>query len=149
MTRSSFLAQLQKGAAIPPPAVRDARRELAAELLRDSGLEIGALHLPMVLPAGVGVRYVDRMTVAKLRAHCPELDDRDLAPVYVVVDGQLLSTIAPESVAFIVANHFLEHCEDPIETIKTHLGKLRPAGVLFYAVPDSTTRLTSGGHRCR
>ena len=43
---------------------------------------------------------------------------------------------SPQSVDFIIANHFLEHCEDPIRTIETHLGKLRPGGVLFYAVPD-------------
>jgi len=90
----------------------------------------------MVLPAGVSVRYVDRMTLPELRAHYPELDGQDLAPVDVVDDGELLSTIEPESVDFIVANHFLEHCEDPIRTIETHLGKLRPGGILFYAVPD-------------
>ena len=114
-------------------------------VVRGSGIEIGALHLPMVLPAGVSVRYVDRMTVPELRAHYPELDGQDLAPVDVVDDGELLSTIEPESVDFIVANHFLEHCEDPIRTIGTHLGKLRPGGVLFYAVPTSATRSISGG----
>ena len=57
-------------------------------------------------------------------------------PVDVVDDGELLSAIEPESTDFIIANHFLEHCEDPIGTITTHLGKLRPGGVLFYAVPD-------------
>ena len=132
----SYLARLQDGAATPPPAVGDTRHELAAELLRGSGIEIGALHLPMVLPARVSVRYVDRMTVPELRVHYPELDGQELAPVDVVDDGELLSTIEPESVDFIVANHFLEHCEDPIRTIETHLGKLRPGGVLFYAVPD-------------
>jgi SAM-dependent methyltransferase len=104
--------------------------------MRGSGVEIRALHLPMLLPAGVRVRYVDPMTVPKLRAHYPELDGQDLAPVDVVDDGELLSTVEAESVDFIIANHFLEHCEDPIRTIETHLGKLRQGGVLFYAVPD-------------
>ena len=117
-------------------AVRDIRTELAAQLLRGSGIEIGALHAPMVLPVGVNVRYVDRMTVPELRAHYPELESQHLVPVDIVDDGELLSTFEPESVDFIVANHFLEHCEDPIRTIETHLGKLRPGGVLFYAVPD-------------
>jgi SAM-dependent methyltransferase len=130
------LLSISRGAATPPPVARDTRRELATELVRGSGIEIGALHLPMVLPAGVNVRYVDRMTVPELRAHYPELDGQDLAPVDVVDDGETLSTIEPESVDFILANHFLEHCEDPIRTITTHLGKLRPGGMLFYAVPD-------------
>ncbi len=132
----SPMAGLDDQPAESPQAVRDTRQELASELLRGSGVEIGALHLPMVLPAGARVRYVDRMTVPELRAHYPELEGWDLAPVDVVDDGELLSTIEPESVDFIVANHFLEHCEDPIRTIETHLGKLRPGGVLFYAVPD-------------
>jgi len=129
------LRALTRGAATPPPVVTDTRRELADDLLRGSGIEIGALHLPTVLPAGVSVRYVDRMTVPELRTHYPDLEG-DLAPVDVVDDGERLSTIGPESVDFIVANHFLEHCEDPIGTITTHLGKLRPGGLLFYAVPD-------------
>ena len=120
----------------PPSPLRDTRRELATEFFHGSGIEIGALHLPMALPAGVNVRYVDRMTLPKLREHYPELGGLDLAPVDVVDDGELLSTFEPESLDFVVANHFLEHCEDPIGTIDTHLGKLRPGGVLFYAVPD-------------
>ena len=127
---------MNRVATTPPPVLRDTRRELAAEFFRGRGIEIGALHLPMAMPAGVGVRYVDRMTVPELRAHYPELDGQDLAPVDLVDDGELLATVEPESVDFIVANHFLEHCEDPIRTIETHLGKLRPGGVLFYAVPD-------------
>ena len=90
----------------------------------------------MALPPGTRVRYVDRMEVEDLRAHYPELRDWDLAVVDVVDDGERLRTIKLESVDFIVANHFLEHCEDPIATIETHLSKLRPGGVLFYAVPD-------------
>ena len=131
-----YLYSISQGAATPPPVARDTRRELAAEFFRGDGIEIGALHLPMPMPAGVSVRYVDRMSVAELREHYPELDGQDVADVDVVDDGETLSTIEPQSVDFIVANHFLEHCEDPIRTLTTHLGKLRPGGVLFYAVPD-------------
>ena len=119
-----------------PPAPGNARHELATEFLRGRGLEIGALHLRMWLPDGVSVRYVDRMSVEDLRHHYPELAALDLAPVDVIDDGERLDTVGPESVDFIVANHFLEHCQDPISTITTHLSKLRPGGVLFYAVPD-------------
>ena len=135
MTRSVIGAGVD-APAVPPVAVRDVRGELAAEFLRGRGIEIGALHLPMVLPAGASVRYVDRMSVPELRAHYPELAELDLARVDIVDDGERLGSIADASVDFIVANHFLEHCEDPIRTIETHLGKLRPGGVLFYAVPD-------------
>lgn len=119
-----------------PPIYFNARPALAAAFLFGEGLEIGPLHQPLPVPAHVKVRYVDRMTVPDLRAEYPELREWPLAEVDVVDDGERLETIAPESQDFIVANHFLEHCEDPIGTIETHLSKLRPGGVLFYAVPD-------------
>ena len=120
----------------PAPVFLDARREFAERFLAGEGLEIGALHLPLRTPAGAQVRYVDRMSVEDLRAEYAELREWDLTPVDVIDNGELLSTIPEASQDFIVANHFLEHCEDPIRTIETHLGKLRPGGVLFYAVPD-------------
>ncbi|MEP7045451.1 MAG: methyltransferase domain-containing protein [Ilumatobacteraceae bacterium] len=122
--------------AAAPPVYFDARRELAGRFLFGQGLEIGPLHLPLTVPADVDVRYVDRMKVADLRREYPELADWNLTEADVIDDGELLSTIGPESQDFIVANHFLEHCENPIGTIENHLGKLRPGGVLFYAVPD-------------
>ena len=88
------------------------------------------------MPAHAKVSYVDRMKTDELRREYPELADWDLTEVDIVDDGEKLATIAAERQDFIVANHFLEHCENPIGTIETHLGKLKPGGVLFYAVPD-------------
>ena len=76
------------------------------------------------------------MSTAQLRSEYPELADWDLTEVDIVDDGETLATVAPESQDFIVANHFLEHTENPVGTIECHLGKLKPGGVLFYAVPD-------------
>jgi SAM-dependent methyltransferase len=120
----------------PAPVFLDARREFAERFLAGHGLEIGALHLPLQTPSRAHVRYVDRMSVEDLRAEYAELAEWDLTPVDVIDNGELLATIPEASQDFIVANHFLEHCEDPIRTIETHLGKLKPGGVLFYAVPD-------------
>jgi hypothetical protein len=52
------------------------REEIAAAYLRGEGLEVGALHLPLKLPAEARARYVDRMTVEELRRHYPELPDK-------------------------------------------------------------------------
>lgn len=124
------------GPAETPPVYFDARRELAARFLFGEGLEIGPLHQPLTMPPQTKARYVDRMQVDDLRREYPELADWNLTPVDVVDDGEKLNTIAAKSQDFIVANHFLEHCENPISTIETHLGKVKPGGLLFYAVPD-------------
>jgi O-antigen biosynthesis protein len=91
------------------------------------------MNWPLAVPADVHVTYVDHMTVEDQRAAHPDLE---IARVDVIDDGERLETFAEESVDFIVANHFMEHTEDPIRTIETHLSKLRPGGILFYAVPD-------------
>jgi SAM-dependent methyltransferase len=121
------------------PANRDVRRtrkRLAARFLRGQGIEIGALHLPLELPRGASARYVDRMDTDALRREYPELRTRPLVRVDVVDDGERLTTVPDASVDFVIANHFIEHTEDPIATLRSHARVLRPGGVLFLAVPD-------------
>jgi SAM-dependent methyltransferase len=124
----------------PPGNPRD---RLARQFIRGQGLEIGALYNPLFVPPGVRVTYVDRFPLADLRAQLqahPHLRDRPLAPVDLLADGETLPGIAPASQAFLIANHFLEHVQDPIGTLRRQLEILRPGGVLFLAVPDK--RLT-------
>ncbi len=116
------------------------RRRLADRHLRGAGLEIGALHLPLHVPRATRVRYVDRMDVAALRRHYPELRDLDLVEADVIDDGETLATVEAGSADFVIANHFIEHTQDPIGTLANHLRVLRPGGVLYLAVPDK--RLT-------
>lgn len=112
------------------------RAYLAARFLQGDGIEIGALHRPVPLQDGVTVRYVDRMRADNLRAEYPELHGVALVDPALLDDGEQLAGISRCSVDFIIANHFLEHCEDPIGTLLVHLSRLRPGGHLFYAVPD-------------
>jgi SAM-dependent methyltransferase len=120
----------------PTPAYLDIRAVFADRFLFGEGLEIGPLHQPLAVPPHAHVRYVDRMWTDELRREYPELANWDLTDVDIVDDGEKLATVADESQDFIVANHMLEHTEDPVGTILNHLSKLRPGGVLFYAVPD-------------
>jgi len=53
--------------------VEHTRRRLARLYLHGSGIEIGALHMPLWIPPGVTVRYVDRLDLDGLRGHYPEL----------------------------------------------------------------------------
>lgn len=123
-------------AAEPPPVYLQARTEFAHRYLAGDGLEIGGLNLPLEVPKRARVRQVDRMTTDKLREAYPEMAERDLPEVEVIDDGETLATVPADSQDFIIANHFLEHTGDPIGTIGNHLGKLKPGGILFYAVPD-------------
>jgi SAM-dependent methyltransferase len=126
-----------QGVAADAPQIRfTSRGDLAAGHLSGEGLEIGALHSPTPVPPHATSRFVDRKPASELRQEYAELANLDLVEVDIVDDGEVLGTIPDGSQAFIIANHFLEHCEDPIGTIGTHLRKLEPGGVLFYTVPD-------------
>jgi SAM-dependent methyltransferase len=112
------------------------RRELSERYLVGKGVEIGALHNPLWTSTRASVRYVDRLDVPMLRTHYPELDGLSLVPVDIIDDGETLSSIADGRLDFIIANHMLEHTENPLGTLRNHLRKLRKGGVLYYAVPD-------------
>lgn len=128
------------------------RRYLSRIYLKGCGLELGPLHRPLTISKSARVRYVDRLPVEALRAQYPELAEHALVALDVVDDGERLETIADGSVDFIIANHFLEHCENPIGAMLHHLRKLKPGGVLYYAIPlreytfDRSRELTSLTH---
>jgi SAM-dependent methyltransferase len=125
-----------------PEHMLASRRRIAGEYLRGNGIEIGALYAPVEMPARI--RYVDRLSLTALRKQYPELAEIALAPVDIVDDGERLLSFAADGLDFIVANHMLEHCENPLGTLRVHLAKVRPGGVLYYAIPDKCNSFDSG-----
>jgi predicted SAM-dependent methyltransferase len=116
--------------------INDTRRLLSYKYIRGSGIEIGALHMPLPLPPHAKIKYVDYIPVHKLREQYPELKELPLVKVGIVDNGERLTKVKNSSVDFIIANHFLEHCQDPIGTILNFYKKLRPGGILYMAIPD-------------
>jgi GT2 family glycosyltransferase/SAM-dependent methyltransferase len=114
----------------------EVRHAVAGFYLEGSGIEVGALHSPIRVDPSVNVRYVDRMTVAELRRQYPELEPYPLIEPDIIDNGEHLETIEAGSQDFVIASHFLEHCQDPIGTVKAMLRVVRPGGVLYLAVPD-------------
>lgn len=112
------------------------RRHLAGRYLRGDGLEVGALHLPLGLPRGARARYVDRMGVEELRIHYPELDEYELVTPDFIDDGEALNSVPSASMDFVVVNHLIEHCQDPIGALLAQARVLREDGILYLAAPD-------------
>jgi predicted SAM-dependent methyltransferase len=133
MTRLAHAARRLRQSIGPVPRNR---REIAKRYLLGDGIEIGALHNPLEVPRSARVRYVDHLPLEELREHYPELADEPLVDVDVVDDGERLSTIGDATQDFVIANHFLEHCEDPLGALGNMIRVLRPGGVLYLAVPD-------------
>lgn len=114
----------------------DLRTIMSRRYVHGEGVEIGALHMPLKLAEDATAKYVDYIPVDELRRQYPELKKLNLVDVSLVDNAEKLTKVKNNSVDFIIANHFLEHCQDPIGTVVTFFSKLRGNGILYMAVPD-------------
>ncbi len=121
---------------IPTSSTPFSRVDISWRYLKGSGIEIGALHFPLPVSPEARVKYVDRMSVKDLREQYPELSDQNLVEVDIIADGERLETVADGSQDFVIANHFLEHCQNPLAALKNSLRVLKSGGVMFLAIPD-------------
>ena len=112
------------------------REFLASVYLKGKGIEIGALCSPLKVPSRAKVSYVDRMKVQDLRRQYPEMSSYSMVDVDILDNGETLGTIGDNTQDFVIANHFLEHCENPIKTIINLVRVLRYGGILYCCLPD-------------
>lgn len=112
------------------------RETIAHKYLAGTGIEIGALHTPLNVPRTANVKYLDRLPVAELRAQYPELTAYKLVSPDIIADGELLNEVDDCSQDFVIANHFIEHCENPLLAVRNMFRVLKPEGVLYLAIPD-------------
>jgi predicted SAM-dependent methyltransferase len=105
------------------------------ELLRGSGIEIGALQNPVHAPH-VRVKYVDRLPLEALLAQYPELAGQRIVAPDILDDAQDLKAVPESSQDFVIANHVIEHMANPIRALLSWSRALKVGGRLFLAVPD-------------
>lgn len=112
-------------------------REVIAEIyLRGNGIEVGALHSPIVVPKSAKVKYVDIASTEDLRKKYHDIGHREIVKVDIVDNGEELSQIPDASQDFVIANGFIEHCQNPLKTIQTFMRVLKHQGILYLAIPD-------------
>jgi predicted SAM-dependent methyltransferase len=135
-------------------AVGDARwsfrEDIARRYVRGDGVEIGALHRPLRVLPTTRVRYVDVMSRI-------ELLERYTSAVYgnpawvvdpdIIDDCERLRTFCDDQLDFVIANHVLEHTEDPIRVLQHLVRVLRPGGVLLLTLPDARYTFDAGRRR--
>jgi SAM-dependent methyltransferase len=120
-------------------ATQDVRKRVSEEFIRGEGIEVGALDAPFPKTSAASTRYIDRMAKADLLKQYPELQSRAgyIVEPDILDDGETLKTVPSASADFIVASHFLEHCQNPIGTLRAHFRVLRRNGTLILAVPNT------------
>ena len=123
--------------------LRVAREDLARRYLFGEGIEIGPMTMPLRVPRGVAVRYVDRLSRDDLlRLEGPALIQNELDPslipeIDVLDEADRLAAFADDCVDFVVANHVIEHLPDPLVALEQMLRITRPGGVLLLILPDA------------
>jgi SAM-dependent methyltransferase len=119
------------------------REDLARRYLVGNGIEIGPAFWPLRVLPGVGIRYVDHVSREDLVrdyaqfAVIMNLDLGAIPRVDIIDDAERLQTLGDESQDFVIANHVVEHTEDPIATLETLLRVIRSGGILFLTLPDA------------
>jgi len=134
--RSAHVPILQLESVTDDQTTAVPRELIAAAYLSGDGIEIGALHNPLKIPPHAKALYVDRLNKAGLYEHYPELKKFNLVEVDIIDNGEQLSTVQNDSQDFVIANHFLEHCQDPLATLENLMRVVRPGGMIYMAVPD-------------
>ncbi len=112
------------------------RSHLAKEVIRGEGIEIGGLHCPVLLPENCQVTYVDRYPHTLKRETYRELNDYLLIIPTILASSETLGPIKQASLDFIIANHMLEHSENPIQVLLNMSSKLKSDGLVYLAIPD-------------
>jgi SAM-dependent methyltransferase len=97
-------------------------------------VEFGALHFPLALPPGVTIRYADFKAVSELEQTNPDVTD--IKAPDIITDFESMVGIDDASQDFVIANHVLEHVEDPLRALKSVARVLRGGGIAYLAVPD-------------
>lgn len=119
---------------LKPNDLFELRGCVAERYLEGTGVEFGALHAALAVPAGVTVTYADSELIDQLRRAFPDIED--IRAPDIVTDLESMRGIADESMDFVIANHVMEHVEDPLRALKSISRVLRPPGIAFLALPD-------------
>ncbi len=141
----SQLTRVVAPTATPPSNSLTVRELVANRYLMGSGIEIGAFASPLKVPSSALVTYVDNctasealtsLTVCGLTHKDFGVEEAGLVVPDIVDDGQFLRSVGDSTQDFVIANHVLEHYEDPLSGFKNILRVTKHGGTVYLALPD-------------
>lgn len=111
------------------------RNWFAQKYLFGRGIELGAQQVPTMVRQGCRVEYVDVVSNETLVAR-HDLPADDLVPLTHVIDGNDLSVYTDGELDFVIANHVLEHFDDPVGGLREWMRIIKDGGKLFITLPN-------------
>ena len=112
------------------------RAAIAATFLTGRGVEIGAFSQPNDLPPDREIAFYDRYPAEALREVYDAGSGRPLMEPDYVGQAETLDGLPDAAFDFVIANHVIEHLQDPILFLKSVDRKLAPGGRAMIAAPD-------------
>ncbi|MDR2720907.1 MAG: methyltransferase domain-containing protein [Puniceicoccales bacterium] len=109
------------------------------DIKTNKGLEIGPLHEPQIDASIYNVKYADLQNKAGLMEYYrndPNVPLEKIPNIDYVIEASSPADAIGEIFDYIVANHVLEHCPNPISYLEELSKLLRKGGILFMAIPD-------------
>lgn len=103
--------------------------------LSGRGIELGAQQVPTDVGPSCTVEYVD-VVPNKYLVERYGLPEADLVPLTHVIDGNDLSVYKDGELDFVIANHVLEHFDDPVGGVLEWMRIVKPGGKLFITLPN-------------
>lgn len=108
----------------------------ALDQLTGDGLEIGAFHSPLPVPAHARVTYADAFPTSLARRYFEEVPaDTILVEPQIVAPAHALP-LKEASQDFVISSHLIEHLPDPLAGLREWHRVLRDGGALYLVVPD-------------
>jgi SAM-dependent methyltransferase len=120
------------------------RAQMAKRHLLGEGVEIGAMHSPLMPHRKMKVKYVDNTSLEDNLSRFSELRGRKLVRPDYIEDGFTLTSFASDSQDFVIANHVLEHSPNPLGVLVNWARVLRPRGSMLLTVPIAETCFDRG-----
>ncbi len=111
------------------------RSDFAARYIRGSGYEIGAQNSPLSCRHAKEIIYIDYLS-RKESADTYNLPFEDCVEVDILADASEPDFLPEESASFLIANHVIEHCPNPIAALSGWVRILKPDGLLFLTLPN-------------
>jgi SAM-dependent methyltransferase len=112
------------------------RDRIASRSLQGVGLEIGAQNVPTKVNSHAArTEYIDRLTREQTSVQFG-IPLEKLVEVTHLIDGGRLEKFENGSRDYLIANHVLEHFDDPVGAVIEWLRVLAPGGRLFLSLPN-------------
>lgn len=116
------------------PTIYETRKFLAERYIQGCGVEIGGLNAPLPVPSHARVRYADFKPVEALESAYSDIPVIQAPDI--LTDLESLVGVPDASQDFLIANHVLEHVEDPLRAMRSVRRVLKAGGIAFVALPD-------------